>query len=82
MMIAVFRPYDLGDRVYLAPLGSVETGRGNGGNSWLVEEINLGATKMRYGKTGETGKRKFPWWPPIIGGFKTEVSFPVSVFLF
>jgi hypothetical protein len=60
MMIAVFRPFDLGDRVYLAPLGTVETGRGNGGNSWLVEEIHLGATKLRYGKTGETGEFGFP----------------------
>ena len=55
MMIAVFRPYDLGDRVYLAPMGSVESGpASNGVNSWLVEEISLGETKLRYGATGET----------------------------
>jgi hypothetical protein len=83
MMIAVFRPYDLGDRVFLAPLGSIETGRGNGGKSWLVEEINLGATKMRYGPTGETGTFRFLEPPPVV---KTEVSFRLSllshIFLF
>jgi hypothetical protein len=57
-MIALHRPFDLGDRVYLAPSGSIETGSGNFGASWFVEEINLGVTKLRYAKTGETGKTK------------------------
>jgi hypothetical protein len=55
IMIAVHRPFDLGDRVYLAPGGSVENGTGNYGASWFVEELNLGVTKLRYAKTGETG---------------------------
>jgi hypothetical protein len=57
-MIAVHRPFDLGDRVYLAPSGSIENGAGNYAASWFVEELNLGVTMLRYAKTGETGKTR------------------------
>ena len=53
ILIAVTRPFDLGDRIFLASAGDVEKGFENAQNGWFVEDITLSATKLRFGRTGE-----------------------------
>lgn len=51
LLIAARRPYDLGDRILIVSPENVE----NHGvaYSWLVEDINLFSTTLRFGNTGE-----------------------------
>ena len=53
LLIAVTRPFDLGDRIYLDNSNNPHTGMENANNGWLVEDISLSATKLRFGKTNE-----------------------------
>jgi small-conductance mechanosensitive channel len=53
ILIAVTRPFDLGDRVFLTPAGDVERGLENAGNGFFVEDITLSSTKLRFARTGE-----------------------------
>ena len=53
LLIAVTRPFDLGDRIFLTPASDVHLGAENAGNSWFVEDITLSTTKLRFAKTGE-----------------------------
>jgi small-conductance mechanosensitive channel len=53
ILIAVTRPFDLGDRIFLTPAGEVAKELENAGNTWFVEDITLSSTKMRYARTGE-----------------------------
>jgi small-conductance mechanosensitive channel len=51
--VAVLRPFDLGDRVYLVSSTDVQTGGDVVAGSLFVEDIDLGKTKLRYAATGE-----------------------------
>lgn len=53
ILIAVTRPFDLGDRVFLTSAGEIEKGFENAQNGWFVEDITLSATKLRFARTGE-----------------------------
>jgi len=53
ILIAVTRPFDLGDRIFLTSAGDVEKGFENAQNGWFVEDITLSSTKLRFGRTGE-----------------------------
>eukprot|EP00977_Amphora_coffeiformis_P011524 scaffold2767_cov177-Amphora_coffeaeformis.AAC.98 len=53
ILIAVTRPFDLGDRIFLTSVGDVEKGFENAQNGWFVEDITLSATKLRFARTGE-----------------------------
>lgn len=56
LLIAVRRPFDLGDRIYI---GSADTTVPSGvtadmsSNTWFVEDINLSTTTLRYARTNE-----------------------------
>lgn len=51
LLIAVRRPYDLGDRILIV---SAENGINQGvGLSWFVEDINLFSTTLRFAATNE-----------------------------
>lgn len=53
ILIAVTRPFDLGDRIFLTSAGDVEKGLENAANGWFVEDISLSSTKLRFARTGE-----------------------------
>jgi small-conductance mechanosensitive channel len=51
LLIALRRPYDLGDRILIV---HAETGENQGVNfSWFVEDINLFSTTLRFAATNE-----------------------------
>lgn len=53
ILIAVTRPFDLGDRIFLTPASDVPKELENAAHSYFVEDITLSTTKLRYAKTGE-----------------------------
>lgn len=53
ILIAVTRPFDLGDRIFLTSAGEIEKGLENAQNGWFVEDITLSSTKLRFARTGE-----------------------------
>lgn len=53
ILIALTRPFDLGDRIFLTPASEVEKSFENAAASYFVEDISLGTTKLRYARTGE-----------------------------
>mmetsp|Transcript_15231 Transcript_15231/g.22462 ORF Transcript_15231/g.22462 Transcript_15231/m.22462 type:complete len:893 (-) Transcript_15231:29-2707(-) len=49
LLIAIRRPYDIGDRIILsAPASSIKVGE-----DWIVEDINLWTTKVRHAATNK-----------------------------
>ena len=58
LLIAVRRPFDLGDRIYIGPPDTTSTAS-PGGNvdmsscTWFVEDINLSTTTLRFARTNE-----------------------------
>jgi small-conductance mechanosensitive channel len=56
MLIAVTRPFDLGDRIYVGPANTIADSGMNvdmSSNTWFVEDINLSTTTLRYARTNE-----------------------------
>lgn len=53
ILIAMTRPFDLGDRIFLTSSGEVEKGLENAQNGWFVEDITVSSTKLRFARTGE-----------------------------
>ena len=53
ILIAITRPFDLGDRIFLTPASDVERNFENVATSYFVEDITLSTTKLRYARTGE-----------------------------
>jgi len=51
LLIAVRRPFDLGDRIIISSCDEVETTRA--GLSWFVEDISLFSTTLRFAITNE-----------------------------
>ncbi|GKY97780.1 hypothetical protein MPSEU_000736200 [Mayamaea pseudoterrestris] len=51
LLIAVRRPYDLGDRIIITSAESLESPGSSA--SWYVEDINLFSTTLRYARTNE-----------------------------
>lgn len=58
LLIAVRRPFDLGDRIYIGPPDTTSTAS-PGANvdmsncTWFVEDINLSTTTLRFARTNE-----------------------------
>ena len=53
ILIAMTRPFDLGDRIFLTSAGEIEKGTENSQNGWFVEDITISSTKLRFARTGE-----------------------------
>jgi small-conductance mechanosensitive channel len=57
LLIAVTRPYDLGDRIYIGPADTVAMGSGStvdvSSHTWFVEDITLTTTTLRFARTNE-----------------------------
>jgi small-conductance mechanosensitive channel len=57
LLIAVTRPYDLGDRIYIGPADTVSMGAGStvdvSSHTWFVEDITLTTTTLRFARTNE-----------------------------
>jgi small-conductance mechanosensitive channel len=58
LLIAVRRPFDLGDRIYIGPPDTTSTASPGGSVdisscTWFVEDINLSTTTLRFARTNE-----------------------------
>jgi small-conductance mechanosensitive channel len=59
LLIAVRRPFDLGDRIYIGPPDTTLATAASGQNvdmsssTWFVEDINLSTTTLRFARTNE-----------------------------
>lgn len=53
MLIAVRRPYDLGDRIFITDVGNIPSAADITGFSYFVEDITLFTTTLRRARTGE-----------------------------
>lgn len=53
LLIAVRRPYDLGDRIFMASAESLNPMPDVTDHSWFVEDITLTTTTLRYTRTNE-----------------------------
>ncbi|CAB9501431.1 expressed unknown protein [Seminavis robusta] len=52
-LIAVRRPFDLGDRIIMSSADCIDPLPDVPKNSWLVEEVTLATTTLRYARTNE-----------------------------
>jgi hypothetical protein len=56
LLIAVRRPFDLGDRIYIGPTDTIVQSGATvdmSSNTYFVEDINLSTTTLRYARTNE-----------------------------
>jgi len=53
LLIAVRRPFDLGDRISLSPADAVNNPDGSLQQTWFVEDVNLFSTTLRFVATNE-----------------------------
>ena len=53
LLIAVRRPFDLGDRIFMSSAEGINPLPDVSSNTWFVEDITLTTTTLRYSKTNE-----------------------------